>query len=113
IRDVAREMIRALGHKVEFATNGNEAVEKYQEAQRSGQAFDVVILDLTIRGGIGGAETVKKLLEIDPEAKVVVSSGYSNDSVIASYERQGFKAVLKKPYNIDELQQVLKSLLNT
>ncbi len=113
ILTVAGELIRALGHQAEFASQGSEAIAKYREAQRSGQPFDVVILDLTIRGGMGGAETLRRLTEIDPGVKAVVSSGYSDDTAIAGYLEQGFKAVLKKPYHVDELREVLNRLMNS
>jgi len=112
VRDVAVALMTELGHRVELAAHGKEALEKYRAAKISGDPYDVVILDLTIRGGMGGAETIHKLLEIDPHVKAVVSSGYSDDSQIASYQEQGFKAVLMKPYNIVELQEVLNRLLN-
>jgi two-component system cell cycle sensor histidine kinase/response regulator CckA len=113
ILDVAGELIRALGHSAEFSKEGTEAVAKYREAQRSGCPFDIVILDLTIRGGMGGVETLRLLSEIDPGVKTVVSSGYSDDEAIAGYREQGFKAVLKKPYHFDELRDVLNRLLNS
>ena len=112
ILDVAGELIRALGHNAEFATQGKDAIEKYREAKQSGRSFDIVILDLTIRGGMGGAETLQRLAEIDPGVKAVVSSGYSDGAGISGYREQGFKAFLKKPYNVDELRKVLNSLLN-
>jgi DNA-binding NarL/FixJ family response regulator len=62
---------------------------------------------------MGGAETLQRLLEVDPAVKTVVSSGYSDDCLIAGYGEQGFKTVLKKPYNVDELQEVLNRLLNS
>jgi PAS domain S-box-containing protein len=111
ILDVAGKLINALGHRVEFASQGKEAIEKYRDARQSGQPFDIVILDLTIRGGMGGAETLQKLSEIDPDVKAVVSSGYSSDMVIADYRAHGFKAYLKKPYNIENLQEILNMLL--
>jgi two-component system cell cycle sensor histidine kinase/response regulator CckA len=113
ILDVAGELIRALGHSAEFSSQGKETIAKYREAQLSGRPFDVVILDLTIRGGMGGAETLRILSEIDPGVKAVVSSGYSDDAAIAGYGEQGFKAVLKKPYHVDELRTVLNRLLNS
>lgn len=113
IRDVVGALIGELGHRVEFAEHGTEAVEKYEVAKRAGSPFDVVILDLTIRRGLGGAETLQRLMEIDPGVKAVVSSGYSDDALIAAYQVHGFKAVLKKPYNVDELQDVLNKLLNS
>jgi two-component system cell cycle sensor histidine kinase/response regulator CckA len=111
ILDVAGELLKALGHRAEFASDGTETIAKYREAQRSGSPFDIVILDLTIRGGMGGVETAKKLMELDPGVKAIVSSGYSDDASIAGYQKQGFKAVLKKPYHVDELRDVLNGLL--
>jgi two-component system, cell cycle sensor histidine kinase and response regulator CckA len=113
VRDISVALITELGHRVELAVHGKEALDKFLTAKRSGDPFDVVILDLTIRGGMGGAETLQRLKEIDPGVKTVVSSGYSDDSLIAGYQEQGFKAVLKKPYNVKELQEVLNKLLNS
>jgi len=112
IRDVAGELIADLGHEVEFAKNGEEAIEKYEAALKEQWPFDVVILDLTIRGGMGGLETVQRLLKMDPNVKAVVSSGYSDDAATANYERQGFKAFMKKPYDVDALREVLNRILN-
>ena len=73
----------------------------------SGQSFDAVILDLTIPGGMGGKEAVRRVLELDPNARIVVSSGYSDDPVMADFRAYGFCAILKKPYRIEELQETL------
>ncbi|HUJ18609.1 MAG TPA: PAS domain S-box protein [Nitrospirota bacterium] len=111
IRMVTRELLHELGHEAVFVENGEAALKAYREAKASGRPFDVVILDLTIRGGMGGMETMRKLREIDPEVRAVVSSGYSDDSAIASHREQGFKAFLKKPYNVKELRDALNALL--
>ncbi len=111
IRKVASELLSALGHAGAFADKGESALAAYRAARDEGKPFDVVILDLTIRGGMGGVETVKRLLEIDPGVKAVASSGYSDDAVLADYREQGFNAFLKKPYNINDLQQILSDLL--
>jgi CheY-like chemotaxis protein len=111
VRKVAYELLTGLDHDVELAVHGGEAVEKYRQAKAAGRPFDVVILDLTIRGGIGGEETMRKLLEIDPGVKAIVSSGYSNDSVVANYRDHGFAAFLKKPYDLTDLQTTLNALL--
>jgi PAS domain S-box-containing protein len=111
VREIALALIRALGHEVEVAAHGDEAVEKYRDSKQSGKPFDVVILDLTIRGGMGGAGTVRKLLEMDPSVKAVVSSGYSADDVVSKYRDYGFSAFLKKPYEVDELRHILNTLL--
>jgi CheY-like chemotaxis protein len=77
----------------------------------AGRTYDLVILDLTIRGGMGGAEAMQKLLEIDPAVKAVVSSGYSDDVSVAEYREYGFRAVLKKPYVLGTLREVLNTLM--
>jgi two-component system cell cycle sensor histidine kinase/response regulator CckA len=111
IRDVGGAVIKELGHAVEFAVNGEDAVEKYRAALESGKPFDIVILDLTIRGGMGGAEALQKLLKIDPGVKAVVSSGYFDDEHLSKQQEQGFKAFLKKPYKVEDLRGILNWLL--
>ncbi len=111
VRLVAAEMLSALGHEAVFAETGEAAVDAYRSARDADKPFDAVILDLTIRGGMGGAETLHALRGIDAQVKGVVSSGYSDDAIAAGYREQGFKAFLKKPYNFDELQDVLDKLL--
>ena len=108
IRNVAGELLRALGHTVAFAADGaKRRSSAYRAAQEAGQPFDVVILDLTIRGGMGGVETVQRLREIDPDVKAVVSSGYSDEGLSSRYREHGFRAFLKKPYTIGELRAAL------
>jgi len=111
VRLVSGELIRALGHETAFAEDGETAVRLYQEARAAGRPFDVVILDLTIRGGMGGAEAVHRLQAIDPSLRAVVSSGYSEDAVIADYRQHGFQAFLKKPYDIEDLKRTLNALI--
>lgn len=112
IRDIAGEMLRSLGHEVEFAINGEEAIAKYRESLLTGAKYDIVILDLTIRGGMGGEEVIKALLEIDPDIKAVVSSGYADSSAISQYQPLGFSACLAKPYSIGKLKDTLNSLMD-
>ena len=87
LRKVAERMLLELGYEAACARDGAEAIEMYKKTKCSEQAFDAVIMDLTIPGGMGGKETIKKLLKIDPKAIVVVSSGYSNDPIMSSYEK--------------------------
>ena len=82
----------------------------YKKARESGQPFDVVIMDLTIPGGMGGKEAIKKLLEIDPYAKVIVSSGYATDPIMSDYKKYGFSAVVTKPYSVEQLEKILHRL---
>lgn len=103
-------MLNALGYDCVCAPDGEEALRLYREAAGGPGAFKAVIMDLTIPGGMGGAEAVKKLLEFDPLAKVVVSSGYSDDNIMAGYSAAGFRAALSKPYRYEELAEVLEKL---
>ena len=112
ILNITGEMIHALGHDFDTAKHGEAAIEKYRAAMESGDPFDIVILDLTIRGGIGGRETVERLITIDPGIKAIVSSGYSDDAVVSEYAAYGFKARLSKPYKLADLRDTLYALLN-
>jgi CheY-like chemotaxis protein len=112
ITAVAANILKEIGYTADTAADGQEAVEKYTQAMESGDPFDAAIMDLTVPGGMGGEEAVKKLLSIDPEAKVIVSSGYSNSPVFADYTRYGFKACMPKPYDIEELKHILKKVLS-
>ncbi|MCL5773143.1 MAG: ATP-binding protein, partial [Firmicutes bacterium] len=112
IRNVVGRMLNKLGYEFELANNGAEAVEKYNNAMESGILFDAVIMDLTIPGGMGGEEAVKKLKEINPGIKAIVSSGYSNDPIISNFKEYGFSGVVNKPYTIQELSRVLYEVIN-
>lgn len=111
VREVAGELIRAVGHDPEFAEHGEAALAVYQEAMSAGRPFDLVVLDLTIRGGMGGQETMQKLLELDKGVRAIVSSGYSDDEAMADYLGRGFRAFLKKPYKMDDLNRVINEVM--
>ncbi len=111
VRLLIGQYLTHLGYEVEFAEDGHKAIELYRQSFESGKPFDVTILDLTVPGGMGGQEAVKELLTIDPDAKVIVSSGYSNDPVMANYEKYGFAGVIPKPYKIAPLSEVLKNII--
>ena len=108
---MAGRMLTRLGYDAESRGNGSEAIELFEEARESGAPFDAVILDLTIRGGMGGREVVARLREIDPEVKAIVSSGYSNDPVMADFEAHGFVGVIPKPYEMRSLSEMLKRVI--
>jgi CheY-like chemotaxis protein len=107
VRDAVGAMLRSLGHAVEVAEEGTTAIRKYREALMSDSPFQLVILDVTVRGGMGGVETIRRLLELHPSVAAVVSSGYAQDSAVSEYLSHGFKAVLPKPFNIGNLRSVL------
>jgi two-component system cell cycle sensor histidine kinase/response regulator CckA len=111
ILNVTRELLRVIGYTVEVAKDGEEAIERYEKALQSDRPFDVVILDLTVRGGLGGVETLRELQKIDPDVKAVVSSGYSTDPAMANYKEYGFLNSIAKPYKTEELSIILQEAL--
>ena len=111
IRHVTGEILGTLGYEVEFAREGAEAIERYRKAREEGRPFDAVIMDLTISGGMGGKDAIRKLIELDPSVKAIVSSGYSNDPVMSHYTDYGFKDVIVKPYTSAELSRKLHALI--
>ncbi len=108
IRMMIEEMVKDLGYSAEHARDGEEAIDLYRKAKEAGQGFDVVIMDLTIQGGMGGKEAIAQLKEYDPGVKAIVSSGYSNDPIMSQYEKYGFCGVVKKPFKMVLLSQELK-----
>lgn len=111
IREVAGELLTGIGYSVVFARDGQEMLERYTQAQNNGDAFDVVVMDLTIPGGMGGKEAIKRLLEIDPAAKAIVSSGYSTDPVMSNYTQFGFLAAVTKPYLTEDICNAIQNVL--
>jgi nitrogen-specific signal transduction histidine kinase/ActR/RegA family two-component response regulator len=111
IRHLAGEILSYLGYKVSFSKDGAKAIEIYKDAMESGEPFDAVILDLTVRGGMGGKKAIRKLMEIDPHVTGIVSSGYSDDSVMTDFEKYGFKGVVAKPYSVNEVSVVLGEVI--
>jgi two-component system, cell cycle sensor histidine kinase and response regulator CckA len=111
---MVEHMLQHLGYEdVELAVNGRQAVEKYQEAWESGKPFDVALLDLTVKGGMGGKEALGNMLMINPTVKAIVTSGYSTDPVMSVFQEYGFKGVLSKPYNMQDLEQELFKVIRS
>jgi two-component system cell cycle sensor histidine kinase/response regulator CckA len=110
VLEVAGQMLNRLGHETAFATRGEEAIQKYMEAMESGRRFDALIFDLTVKGGMGGVEALKEILQIDPGALAFVSSGYPEDAVIVNYRRHGFIGTIVKPYNIEDMAKKISTL---
>jgi CheY-like chemotaxis protein len=113
VREVLGQTLEGMGHSAEMAEDGQKAIEFYKQAKRLGRPFDVVLLDLTIREGMGGQEAIQALLEIDPEVKAIAMSGYIDSPVILEPERLGFKAALEKPFDAGELQEILSRVITS
>lgn len=111
IRSTINDLLERLGYEVEFASNGEEAIKLYSESLDTEKIIDIVIMDLTIKGGMGGKETITELKKINSNVKAIISSGYSDDLVISNYKEYGFLNVILKPYNINQLSSVLHSTL--
>ncbi|GJL61356.1 MAG: hypothetical protein NPIRA04_00100 [Nitrospirales bacterium] len=107
VRMVAGELLTHCGYRYELAKDGSEAITRYRQAMQQGECFSAVILDLTIPGSMGGQETLRRLQQIDPAVKAIVSSGYSQDPVMANYQAHGFQGVVRKPYSLAELSKVM------
>ncbi len=108
VLDSTSDMLQAIGYAVEKARDGAEVLQLYEEAQHSGKPFDIVVLDLIVPGGMGGRETIRELLRIDPTVKAVVSSGYSTDPILVEHREYGFASALAKPYKLNELSSALQ-----
>jgi CheY-like chemotaxis protein len=111
LQQMSGTMLEEMGHRVGYASHGEEAVDKYRAAQEEGAGYDVVICDLTIPGGMGGQAAAQEILRSDPQAKLIVSSGYATDSVMANYAEYGFCGRVAKPYLFEELQKVIQQVL--
>jgi PAS domain S-box-containing protein len=111
LRSTLSKTLRQFGYDVEVARDGDEAIALYETALKDNEPFDAVIMDLTISSGMGGEEAIQKLRAIDPEVKAIVSSGYSDESVMSDFKKYGFSGTITKPYEIEELNDLLNSLI--
>lgn len=112
LRSVNRTMLEILGYEVETACNGEEAIALYADAKGAGLPFGAVILDLTIKGGLGGRETIKRLKELAPDVRAIVASGYSTAPVMADFREYGFLDALNKPYQLRDLEKSLEGIVD-
>lgn len=110
VADIAEQMLQYLGYDSNVVQTGEEAIKDYREAFEAGEPYSLVIMDLNIPQGMGGIEAVKHILEIDPNARVVVSSGYSDDSIMHEYKNYGFAGSMGKPFDIQGLKAVLQTV---
>jgi len=107
MRSMVGSILNRLGYEVDLVENGEKAIEVYRDTKDLGRPFDLVILDLTVRRGMGGKEAIREILKIEPTVKAIVASGYDQDPVMQNYEQYGFKASLTKPFMINDLKEIL------
>ncbi len=108
VRAVVGEMLKMVGHDVECAKDGEEAIELFRKAKEAENPFSAVIVDLNVPNGMGGRETVEQLRKIDSNVKAVVSSGYPDDPIMTNFREYGFLAVISKPFRVSELSDALR-----
>jgi PAS domain S-box-containing protein len=111
IRVVAQSLLSRLGFQVTTVADGAKAVQEYTEAREAGSPYHLVVMDLTVPGGMGGKEAMEELLKLDPHVKAVVSSGYSSDPVLSNYRAHGFRGMVPKPYKLTDLARTLRAVL--
>jgi PAS domain S-box-containing protein len=111
VRTVLVNMLKKIEYNVAAVTDGTEVIELYTKAKNLKEPYDVIIMDLTIPGGMGGQETIRRLLEIDPGAKAIATSGYSDGSIMADFRKHGFSGFVAKPYKMQEVSKVVRELI--
>ncbi len=111
VRNIVQEMLTHLGYETDVATDGQEAVQKYERALRQGRPYAAAILDLTVRGGMGAKETLERIRALDPAVKAIVSSGYIQDDIVDRYSDYGFAGVVTKPFTIRKLAETLQRVV--
>ena len=111
VRGIITRMLTSCGYAIETTLDGQETITRYKQALASDAPFDLVILDLTVPGGLGGEEVVKELLVLDPNVRAIVSSGYANNTVMADPARYGFKDAVTKPYTVNILRKIVARVL--
>ncbi len=111
VSDIAKQMLEYMGYEVSVVIEGREAVNLYRKAYDEGNPYLAVIMDLNIPQGMGGKEAVKEVLQIDGDARVLVSSGNSNDPVMVKYQEYGFCGCIAKPFDLQNLRDSIQSVL--
>ena len=112
IRYIFTKMLNLIHYEVEVAGGGNEAIELFKRAMESSKPFDAVIIDLKVADGMGGEETIKRLLEIDRGTKIILCSASISDQVMRDFRKYGISAVLCKPFERDDLEKILRKVIS-
>ncbi|MFA5140817.1 MAG: response regulator [Elusimicrobiota bacterium] len=108
---VLARVLQAIGYSVKSVPDGERALEAWREAKASGRPFSAAILDLSVARGLGGIETLARLKKLDPEARAIVSSGYSSDPILSEYRAHGFCGALPKPFRLKDVSTTLRAAL--
>lgn len=111
IRVFLEDSLKEMGFQVTAAENGEAALEAFGEARKLGNRFHLGVFDMTVRGGMGGRETLQRIQQLDPPFRAIVASGYSNDDVVANYKKFGFRAALPKPFSMSDLHHAVLTVL--
>ncbi|HOT75525.1 MAG TPA: ATP-binding protein, partial [Candidatus Wallbacteria bacterium] len=111
IRQTAVQLLNHIGFKAECACDGNEAIQLYRKSIADKAPYEILIMDLTVPGGMGGVETIKILKQIDPEVTAIASSGYFDSPSISNYSSEGFAGFIAKPYKIHDLNMLIKKTI--
>jgi DNA-binding NtrC family response regulator len=109
---VVEFMMERLGYDVSFSKCGEETIDAYRDSLIHSKPFSAIILDLNVDKGMGGAETIQKLLAVNPDVKAIVSSGDNYDPVMINYQKYGFVSSISKPYNVEMIKMVLKRAID-
>jgi PAS domain S-box-containing protein len=112
VRDIAGQILKHMGYSVEFARDGIEAIDLFKKGAAAGVPYDLVVLDLTVPGGMGGREAIECLRAINPKIKAIVSSGYVDNAMLHDYAKYGFSGVVAKPYSVEQFEKVICQVLN-
>jgi CheY-like chemotaxis protein len=112
IRELAQTSLQFLGYDVDTVADGEACIAAYTRARDEGRPYSVLIMDLTIPGGMGGKEAIQRLRELDPDVRAIVSSGYSHGPEMANHKQHGFRGMVNKPYKVEELAKEIIAVLN-
>ena len=112
VRTLAADILGDVGHDTACAADGSEALEMYRRARADGRSYDLVIMDLTVVGGLGGKEALRELRQLDQKVPVLVSSGYSDDPIMGNFRKFGFQGVVAKPYRFNDLNHAVNETLS-
>lgn len=113
VRKITQDLLSQIGYEVEISSEGSKAIDKYVKSVQTNNKFDIVILDLIIPDGLGGIDTLKKLLNIDSSVIALAMTGYSTDEIKSKYKEYGFKGFIAKPYDIRKFSELISNLISS